>query len=180
MKHFLDSKKKAQSSFEMLIIFGFSFLLIILIGGYYLKFSATATSEIDVSQRDKIFTDVMDKATRVFYQGSGNRLTLNAHLPDGIINISIINATNGTGFEFDYLNVTYIDNKQIRSSIYFPNELFVRFNCTQNPGSSVDSCYLDPNDNWVYKEEFISQGPKQIRVESKGDYVLVDFVRYEG
>lgn len=170
MKHLLNFNK-SQSSFEMLIIFGFSFLLIILIGGYYLQFSATATSEIDVSQRDRIFSDIMDKATRIFYQGNGNRVTVNAQFPNGISSMSIETGNNGT-VNFDYLNITYDDNRQSRSSLYFPNELFVRFNCST-------SCF-DNGTNWVFNEEFNSQGPKQIRIESRGDYVLIDFVRYEG
>ena len=170
MKH-LFNFNKSQSSFEMLIIFGFSFLLIILIGGYYIQFSATATSQIDVSQKNKIFTDIMDKSTRIFYQGNGNRVTVNAQLPDSITSMTIETRNNGT-VDFDYLNITYDDNKQTRSSLYFPNELFVRLNCST-------SCF-DNGTNWVFHEEFNSQGPKQVRIESRGDYVLIDFVRFEG
>jgi len=175
---FFNNLKQSQSSFEMLLIFGFSFLLIILIGGYYLQFSTTATSEIDVSQRDKIFNDVMDKATRIFYQGNGNRITVDAQLPDGISSITVETGNNGT-VDFDYLNVTYVDNKVSRSSLYFPNELFVRFNCTERLPSNQGSCFNNGT-NMVFFEEFYSQGPKQIRIESKGDYVLIDFIRFEG
>ena len=162
--------RKAQSSFESVLIFGISFTLVLIVAGYFVLFSNSATTNLDESQQDKIFRDVISKASRVYYQGNGNRLTIDATLPDGIESISIHQAINGSGYQFNYLNVTYLIGSFGTSSLlFFPDELEVRMNCT------VSCIYTGTTG--VFLDEHIVEGPKQIQVQSKGDYVEIDFVR---
>lgn len=162
-------KKIAQASFELLIVMGFSLVLTILAGGYYVMYSQEATDSLNQAQLDKVFNDVISKASRVYFAGNGNRVTVEATIPDGINEIAIENSSTG-GDDFNFINITYTgDNGRISSSQYFPEELFISLNC------SVSCSYS--GDRGIFDAQHTNSGSKRIRVESNGDIVTIDFIQ---
>ena len=166
--------KKSQASFELLLILGFSLTLTILAGGYYMTYSTQASDSLNAGQVERVFEDVMGKATRVFFAGTGNRITIETSLPGGIEEIAIersvttSSADVGPSINFSYINVTSMQGGISRSQLFFPDDVFIQLNCTF-------SCTYD-GDRAVFDMEHINRGPKRIRVESRGDYIEVNFI----
>lgn len=161
---------KAQASFELLLILSFSLTLTILAAGYYVMYSQEATDELNKAQLDRIFDDVMNKVSRVYFAGNGNRITIEATIPQGVNQITIENGTTGGGINFNYLNISYVgDGGNIVESLYFPEELFIYLNCTS-------SCTYTGN-RGIFDRQHTGSGAKRIRVESEGDIVSIDFIQ---
>lgn len=162
-------KKTAQASFELLLVLGFSFTLTILAGGYYIMYSQEATDNLNQEQLDKVFNEVINEASRVYFAGNGNRVTIQATIPNGINEIAIENSSTG-GDDFNFINITYKgEDGRISSALYFPEELFVYLNCSS-------SCsYV--GDRGIFDQQHTNSGPKRIRVESNGDIVTIDFIQ---
>ena len=161
-------KKLAQASFELLVVLGFSLTLSILAAGYYIMYSQEATDSLNQAQLDKVFNEVMNEASRVYFAGNGNRITLEATIPDGINEIVIENGTTTGGVSFNYINISDVgDGGDIIESLYFPEELFIYLNC------SISCSYV--GDRGIFDTQHTNSGPKRIRVESNGDIVTIDF-----
>ncbi|MFP4401788.1 MAG: hypothetical protein ACLFPL_01015 [Candidatus Nanoarchaeia archaeon] len=161
--------KTAQASFELLLVLGFSLTLTILGAGYYIIYSEAATDDLNSQQIDRVFEDIMSKASRVYYSGNGNRITVEATLPAGVESITIENGTSSSGDSFNYINVTQQQNEISVSSQYFPSDLFIYLNCSI-------SCSPSSSGRYIYDREHTNQGPKDIRIESKGDIIYIDFI----
>lgn len=165
MKQIISKElKNAQSSFEMLLIVGVALTFVAMIAGFYITFSSESREALDEQQLEKVFSDVVSKASRVYFQGNGNRLTIDSTLPEGILNISLHQRNNGS-VDYTYLNVTTTDGRQL---VYIPDELLVTLNCSS-------SCFGVGYPKY-YEYRATTSGPKRIRVESKEDFVLIDFV----
>lgn len=161
--------KKSQASFELLLILGFSFTLTILAGGYYVMYSQEATDSLNQAQLDEVFNNIISKTSRVYFAGNGNRVTIEATIPNGVEEIVIENRSVGSD-DFNFINVTYnSDEGRISSSQYFPEELFIYLNCSS-------SCTYS-GDRGIFDNQYTNSGPKRIRVESNGDIVTIDFVQ---
>ncbi|MCH8519902.1 MAG: hypothetical protein LAT82_04060 [Nanoarchaeota archaeon] len=166
--------KKAQASFELLLILGFSLTLTILAGGYYMSYSNNASDALVGTQIERVFTDVMGKSTRVFFAGNGNRITIEASFPDRIEEIAIergvtsVGSDLGVGVNFSYINVTSIRGGEFVSQTFTPDEISIQLNCTF-------SCTYD-GERAIFDMEHLTKGPKRIRVESRGDYVEINFI----
>ena len=164
-------EKKSQSSFEFMVIFGIGFSLIIILGGVFFSYSNSAQKGLDKKQIDNIADELMSNIERIYFLGKGNRITMKTTFPDGIENFTIVHK-NISGVEFDYLNISTYNEKLLLSNIYETNE-YVRFNCT--------ACYHSPLINGEgissFNQSDFSVGQKNIRIESFGDYVSVDFYK---
>ncbi|MFT4243993.1 MAG: hypothetical protein ACMXYB_00880 [Candidatus Woesearchaeota archaeon] len=167
-------KNKAQASFELLLILGFSLTMIIIAGGYYVSYSSNASDNLNSGQIDRVFTDVLGKSTRVFFAGNGNRITIEASLPDGIEEIAIergitsASSEIGVGLNFSYINVTSIRGGEFVSQIFAPDDIYIKLDCSF-------SCTHD-GDRAVFNQEHLNRGPKRIRVESRGGFVEINFI----
>lgn len=165
--------KKAQASFELLMILGFSLSFTLVAGGYFLMYSNEASLIFDSNQLDNVFLDVMEKSNRVFFAGNGNRITIDAALPEGIENISIHQSITGSSatnpnIPFSYINVTVRRGGGFTSQLYYPDNVFVLLNCSI-------SC-TQVGDVSFFNQEHLNRGPKRIRVESRGDFVDINFI----
>lgn len=166
------NNSKSQSSTELLITLAIGFTIILIIGGIFFNYSVSAKNTLDKKQIEKIGNELITNIEKIYFLGNGNRLTYETEFPELIYNFTIVhlNNTNSTDdIVLDYFNIAYQDENTISSSIFFTNEFFIRFNCT-------NSCYKSGNISY-YNETSIGGGNKRIRIESKGKYVNVDFVR---
>lgn len=168
--------KKSQSSIEFLTIFGIGLLLIVIMSGIFFMYSGEAKSELDKQQIEIIGSELISNIEQIYFAGSGNRITLKSTFPQGIENFTIHHINNSKG-EFDYLNITYIFDKQIISSIFLPTELYIRFNFS----NSLNTPKI--NNNWISyfsgnnATSNYNGGVKSIRIESQGDFVSLEFIR---
>lgn len=168
--------KKSQSSLEFLIIFGIALSMIIILSGIFFSYSSEASSSLSKDQINKIGNEIILNIDKIYFLGSGNKITINTLFPDSINNISIyhMNISNGTGYnQFDYLNISQItSNSQIVSNIFTANENYIRFNCencknTTKVNGSWISYFNDTSD--------FSGGPKLIIIKSSDNFVYIDF-----
>jgi len=174
--------KKSQSSLEFLIIFGMGFIFIILLSSIFFSYSKSASNSLDKEQIDKIGFEITSNIEKIYFLGSGNRVTMKAKFPNGIENFTIkhknISDPNNLGqyIQFDYLDIEVLNDipKNLTDTIhniYESNQLYIRFNCTK--------CYqtIPINGNWIsyYNDSDFNGGAKSIRFEGFENYVSVDF-----
>ena len=168
-------KTKSQVSLEFAIIFGISFLIIMIFVGIFFTYSEEASEQIDKKYLDRIANKIINEIENVYFLGYGNRVTLKFNFPQNIFNISIghfTNLVNGENVSFNTLNFEVLVNKKKFNLTYLTNLPSIKFNCTLdcNYDSSSNISYF--NDSSLYR-----QGPKEIRIESFGEYVSIDFIR---
>ena len=166
------NNSNAQASVETLLIVGIVLFFIAIISALYISFTNESTSALNDNQMGKVFSDITSKATRVYFQGSGNRLTIDTTFPEGIKTISIHLRDDGIDYDnnpvsYTYLNVSLQDDREL---IYIPNDLRVVLNCSYSC-SKITS--LEYPKEFSYRAT--TSGNKQIRVESRRDDVLIDF-----
>ena len=168
---------KSQSSFEFLVIFGIGLTLIAVLSGIFFSYSNSAESNLNRIQIEKIGKEIISNVEKIYFLGSGNKITYKANFPSGISNITIVHMNNSnstTKILFDYLNITYYNNGNLTSSIFTANQNYIRFNCSK--------CYNGPivNGSWIsyYNDTSdITGGTKTIEIYSEGNYVNIDFVK---
>jgi hypothetical protein len=165
----MTTSSKAQASMEYLIIFGIAVALITITGAIFFSYVNESKTALDQKQVEKMGTEIVNNIEKIYFLGSGNRVTMKMTFPDNLINFTIHHRKiNGEPFEF--LNISYYWEDQKVSSIFTPNQLYVRFNCT--------NCYYDTVRNISYYDASDSSlGAKQIQLTSKGTFVSVDFVK---
>ncbi len=162
----------AQSSFEYLSILGTAFGIIILVGGAFVVYSNDAKSTFDFSQISYVGDELIDNVHQVYFLGRGNKFLMNAKFPLGIDNLTIIHI-NKSGTQIDYFNFSFITGDGfLLNEIVIADETYIRFDCTD--------CYNSTpvGGNWTswYEPSDYGKGPKKISIESKGDWVSVDFI----
>ena len=165
-------KKKAQSSLEFLMIFGIGFSIILVFSGLFFGYFNEEKNSLDSKHLENLGNKIIQSIEKVYFLGSGNRVTLNTNFPSGIRDFEIYHMNNITvdskKISYDYINIT-LENEI--SQIYTTNELYVRFNCKD--------CYhnLTTNISYLNDSSFLTAGNKKIRIENVGDYVEISFVR---
>ncbi len=170
-------KKNAQSSLEFLIILGIGLFIIVLFGVLFFSYTNSAKSALDRQQLDIVANRLISEIEKIYFLGDGNRVTLNLAFPNGIENFSIIhmNISNGTDFiQLDYLNFTYfVEGGGKNSDLYFTKEHYIRFNCSNSCTQTANI-----NGNWTsnFNGSYFSSGVKQIRLQSRGEYVEINFL----
>jgi len=173
---------KSQSSMEFLVILGIGLTMIIIFAGIFFTYSSEAKIEMDKTQIETIGNNLITNIEKIYFMGYGNQYLYKTNFPKNFINLTIhhINNSNSTNeIYFDYLNMTYMVDKRIISSIFTTKEDYIRFNCslcnhTINIGGNWTSYYGSYTKN---DSALMSWGPKEIEIKSKGDYVLIDFMR---
>ena len=166
-------KTKSQASLEYLMVFGIALAILVVLGSLFLGYFNSEKKSMDISYIQKIGTEMMDNVEKVYFLGYGNRVTIDTKFPEGITNISIIHYNNhnmpdGSVESFDRLSITFIGYQGEVSHMFEPNDLYVRFNCTE--------CIHDHVKNIsYYNDSNLAPGFRRIRFESRGDYVAIDF-----
>ena len=161
--------KKSQASVEFTLTFAIGFMLLLVISGIFFVYSKSAKQDLDKQQIENVGQEIIFNTERIYFLGQGNRLTMKTNLPNGIDNFTIHHINNSNG-EFEYINISYFLDSEPISSIFSPSELYMRFNCT--------TCYHDYNLNisWYNTSDFAG-GSKVLRIESKGEFVSIDFFK---
>lgn len=164
---------RAQSSLEFISIFGIGLALILLLGAIFFTISQGATESLDRKQIDNIGDEITSTIDKIYFRGPGNKITLRTKFPQAIENFTIHQTQNGSGTNFSYLNITYIADSNLFSSLYFPSELYITFNCTRCYRTEVTA----DNIFWHFNESDFSAGQKALEIVSRGEYVTIDFVK---
>lgn len=82
--------KKAQTSMEFLILMGFLTFVIVGIVGVGFYYSSTINDRIKSSQVANFGNKIASSSELVFYSGEPSKSTISAYLPDGVVDIQII------------------------------------------------------------------------------------------
>ena len=164
-------QKKGQASFEYLSIFGIGLALIGIVGGLFFVYTYNAKESLDFQQIDKIGSDVITNAEKIYFLGTGNRLTLKYTFPEGIENLSI-HKFNESGYKYSYLNFTIVRDDNLVDVIFQTQEDYVDIDCVVCNKGPANQFY-----NYSYYNfSDYNMGPKTIRIESIGSKVYIDFV----
>lgn len=173
---------KAQSSLEFISIFAIGFLITLAMAAIFVTYSFESKEMLDRTQTNKIFVEIIENSQQIYFLGQGNRITLNVKLPQGIENLTIehrnISDRNNPGqyIQYDFINVSFTDDSNRLISIpYETNQIYIRLNCSIRCLHTANN-----NGNWTsYFNETsdFSGGARQIRIESKGDYIDIGFHR---
>lgn len=146
--------------------------LIVVMGGLFFTYSMGAKASLDQEQIEQIGEQIVSSAEKIYFLGKGNKITIKTNFPEGIENITIHNTTqnqSGINITYSYLNISYFNENGRVSSIFLPNDNYINIRC--------EYCDIGLNETYIFNETSINGGPKRIKVESKGDYVVVDFVK---
>ena len=138
-----------------------------------MSYTNDAKKEFDKRSMELIAQEILGTTNEIYFLGNGNRVTLNFIFPQKIENLTL-HHVNLSGEEYDFFNISYYGNDfNYDSIIVLPEEMYIRINCTY--------CHHSPNvdGNWVswYNRSDFNEGPKKVRLESKGDWVSIDFVK---
>lgn len=82
--------KKAQVSFEYLVIMGFVTVILILILSISIFYSSSVEDQIKVTQMNNYANKIISSAESVFYSGKPSKATITAYLPKDIKEIEIV------------------------------------------------------------------------------------------
>ena len=140
-----ESYKKAQYSFEYLLVIALTFVLIVPTTYLFYNYSKESTQEITDALITKIGRNIIDAAELIFYSGKGSKTVLELNIPDNIDGAVII------------------DNKEIVfnvSSTYGISEV-VFFSSVNITGPM-----LNCNENLCDMPELARQGFKKVKVEA--------------
>lgn len=163
---------KGQSSLEFLVILGIGFTLVLVMGSIFFTYSNDAKVSLDSKQLKNIGDDIINNVEKVYFLGIGNKITIKTSFPNGIENITIHNIKVGSQ-DVSYYNISYIGDKQVLSEIFEPVESYVKLNCSSGP----EGCIRHNANVSYYPNDMFTGGYKKIRIESRGDYVNIDFMR---
>jgi len=83
--------KKAQVSFEYIVIMGFVTIVIIMILGISLIYSSGIKDRIKMIQVNNFGNKIVSSAESVFYSGEPSKITIKTYLPENIETIVISN-----------------------------------------------------------------------------------------
>ena len=165
-------KKKSQSSLEFLMIFGIGFTIILILSAIFFNYFNAEKNSLDNKHISNLGNQLMQNTEKIYFLGAGNRVTINTNFPEQIKNMNVVHKNNvtvdGKQTSFDYLNITMNNNV---THIFTANENYIRFNC--------GDCYhnLTNNISYVNDSSFLTAGRKKIRIENRGDFVEISFVR---
>ncbi|MBI2580737.1 hypothetical protein HYV85_02915 [Candidatus Woesearchaeota archaeon] len=88
--------QKGQAAFEYMLIAVVIGIMILPAAYMFYRYSSSSAEQIDKAQLDKLGREIVTTAEKVYYQGPPSRTELEARMPKGILNLSII-GNWGTG-----------------------------------------------------------------------------------
>jgi hypothetical protein len=89
-----ETKSRGQASFEYILTALVIGVTIIPAAYLFYQYSSSAGDQIDKTQMDKLGRDLASTAEKVYLQGAPSRMTLEARMPKGVANVSIIGGWN--------------------------------------------------------------------------------------
>ncbi|MBI2140823.1 hypothetical protein HYU16_00200 [Candidatus Woesearchaeota archaeon] len=88
--------KRGQAAFEYMLIALVIGIMILPAAYLFYRYSSSSAEQIDKAQLDKLGREIVTTAEKVYYQGPPSRTELEARMPKGVLNLSII-GNWGTG-----------------------------------------------------------------------------------
>ncbi len=82
--------KKGQAAFEYMLIAVVIGIMILPAAYMFYRYSSSSAEQIDKAQLDKLGREIVITAEKVYYQGPPSRTELEARMPKGVLNLSII------------------------------------------------------------------------------------------
>lgn len=141
-------KRKAQVSIEYLFVIGLAMAIIIPGSMLFYNYSRESNEQLVSSQINRIGKNIINNAEEMYVIGKHSRITLDANLPETVESIF----TTADGSE---LVITYNTPRGLTESVFFSD---VKINGS-SPGGNISSQF--------------HSGMMQIKIESKGDYILI-------
>ncbi len=83
-------RKEGQASFEYILVAAVIGLTVLPAAYLFYRYSFSTADQIDKAQMDKLGRDLAATAEKIYYQGAPSRTELEARMPKGILNVSII------------------------------------------------------------------------------------------
>ncbi len=98
--------RKAQAAADYLITVGFAMLIIVAALGLFLTISNRSQKQIGVERINIVGKSLQANANLVYFQGEDSRVTLDADLPENLINLAVLcyNADGSLGSAPNCLN----------------------------------------------------------------------------
>ena len=160
------SSGRGQAAVEYLMIAGF--VMLIMLPLVYLVFNYTQDSGADIAnaQVSKLGRDMVNNAESVFYFSEPSKITLDASMPAGVRNISIVQniaksgCTECTELRFD------IQQRDNVATLAFSTPIELR-----------TEMYDIETKTSTFPEEAYSPGIKHFKIEAKKDHVLISVGR---
>ncbi len=162
--------KNSQVSFEYLIIFGISFLIILISFYYFSTEMIISNGEISKEQVSKIGNTLISNIEKVYFNGEGSRLTYKLKFPN---NINDMYVQNVNGISVLFFNISIGDTNTL--SYFYSNYDNLKFNLSPNNEIIFNST---TNITRFNKSYYYSSGIKNIKLISRGDYVEICIFTY--
>ncbi len=86
----MKKKGKGQAAFEYMLVAAVIGVMIIPAAYLFFRYSHSSADQIDKAQLDKLGRDMVASAERVYFQGPPSRTELEARMPKGVLNLSVI------------------------------------------------------------------------------------------
>ena len=100
--------RSGQASFEYILTVVVIGVMILPAAYLFFKYSQSSADQIDKAQLDKLGRDIVSAAEKVYYQGAPSRTNLEARMPRGVRNLSII-GNSGSGAQMLIISATTQD-----------------------------------------------------------------------
>ncbi|MBN1157683.1 hypothetical protein JXA85_08755 [Candidatus Woesearchaeota archaeon] len=146
-------RKRGQAATEYLILSGFVFVAISVGVAILYSYGTESMRDIASAQMSKICQDIASTSESVYYMGEPARRTIDASFPTGVKKMEVERNDPATGCtECTEIRFDLLKGKETEKVI-----------CSTNVNISV-----------IIDNKSISPGLKHIRVDSRGDYVLLN------
>jgi len=86
----MSKKRKGQTSFEYILVAAVIGITVLPAAYLFYKYSFSTADQIDKAQLDQLGRDIASTAEKIYYQGAPSRTELEARMPKGIQNVSIL------------------------------------------------------------------------------------------
>jgi len=142
--------EKAQAATEYLLIGGLIILIILPAIYVFYSYSHQSNLEMKQNQLNKVGTDIVDLAEKIYYLGEPSKVTLDATIPEGVVGMEIWGNHELVFFLNDGTQIPFKSNVNITSNI----------TCTGR-------CYYN------FSKKMYSPGLKHIVLKANGDNVII-------
>lgn len=87
-------QKRGQAAFEYMLIALVIGVMILPAAYLFFRYSSGTAEQLDQAQLDRLGRDVVAAAEKIYYEGSPSRTEIEARMPKGVLNVSIIGDWN--------------------------------------------------------------------------------------
>lgn len=156
----MHREKRGQVSLEYLVILGMALAVLIPATYLFYDYSQSTNERVVRGQIDVIGSKVITQAKAMYALGRNNRVTIDLTIPSPVINVTILD-----GME---LVLTYRSRQGVQDAVYF-SDVNITGAYMADGSPCTDHC---SDSKWTANP--IVSGAISLRIESKGDYVVLN------